>query len=165
MASILLALLLNPASLWTIAALCGLTALAWFTVGPAQVIKIASDIRTWFALALVLAIMAFAHAEKRSQALEDRLDAAIAQATADRDAQASLERRAEQRESRRRQDDRITERIDQAPAGQKHDAALDGIAAERPDYHGPQNDQDLAGDPAGPAADGMRKHPDGAVLP
>lgn len=176
MFSILLALVLNPASLWTIAALCGAAALAWFTLGPAVVIKIASDLRTWFILALVLAVMAFAHAEKRNQALEDKLDTALAQATADTDAQKSQERRARQRETRRQQDDRITARIEQAPAGQKHDAALDGIAAERPDYHGAQDEaldrralaQAQTRRPAAdvqPADDGMRKHPDGVVVP
>lgn len=177
MFSILLALLLNPASLWTVAAVCGAAALAWFTVGPALVIKVASDIRTWFILALVLALMAFAHAEKRNQALEEKLDTAIAQAKADTDAQKSQERRARQRETRRQQTDRIAERIEQAPPGQKHDAALDGIAAERPDYHGAQDEaldrrakaqaRPTGGVPAGdqPVADGLRKQPDGVVVP
>lgn len=177
MFSILLALILNPASLWTIVAVCGAVVLAWFTIGPAFVIKIASDIRTWFVLALVLAIMAFAHGEKRNRDLEAKLDTAIAQSTADKDAQTSLERRARQRETRRNQNDRIAERIEQAPVGRKHDAALDGIAAERPDYHGAQDealDQRAqaqaaqAGSPPvvqQPAADGVRKQPDGVVVP
>ena len=176
MFSILLALLFNPASLWTIAAICGAVALAWFTIGPAFVIKIASDIRTWFVLGLVLAVMAFAHGEKRNQALEAKLDTAIAQATADDDAQKSQERRSRQRETRRVENDRITDRIEQAPEGHKHDAALDGIAAERPDYHGAQDEaldqraqaQPQAGGPVAvvqPAADGLRKQPDGVVVP
>lgn len=166
MGSILLALLLNPAALWAIAAVCGATALAWFTLGPAFVIQIASDIRTWFFLGLVLAVLAFAHSEKRADALEAQIAGAARQAQADADAQASQARRATQREVRRVEADRISEWIDQAPAGEKHDAALDAIAAERPDYHGTTDEEeDLAGADAGPAADGLRKQPDGIVAP
>ncbi|USN14218.1 putative inner membrane spanin component [Brevundimonas phage vB_BpoS-Papperlapapp] len=177
MFSILLALLLNPATLWTIAAVCAAVVALWFTVGPAFVIKIASDIRTWFILGLVLAVLAFAHSEKRADALEAQIAGAARQAQADQDAQKSQARRAAQRDVRRSQNDRITERIEQAPQGRKHDAALDGIAAERPDYHGAQDEaldrraeaqaRPTGGAPAGdqPAADGLRKQPDGVVVP
>lgn len=177
MFSILLSLLLNPNSLWTIAALCGMAALLWFAVGPSVVIKIATDIRTWFVLALVLAVMAFAHSEQRAKALEAKIEAAVAQQKADVDAQKSQERRAAQREVRRNQSNRITERIEQAPVGEKHDAALDGIAAEDPDLHGAQDEaldqraqaqSRQAGGAAvepQPVADGLRKQPDGVVVP
>lgn len=177
MFSILLALLFNPASLITVAAIVALGALLWITAGPAFVLKIATDIRTWFILGLILAVMAFAHSEKRANALEEQIAGAARQQQADEDAQESQARRSRQRETRRIENDRITERIEQAPQGQKHDAALDGIAAERPDYHGAQDEaldqraQAQASDPGGrpavqqPAADGVRKQPDGVVVP
>ena len=177
MFSILLALLFNPASLWTIAAIAGLVALLWVTAGQQFVLKIATDIRTWFVLGLILAVMAFAHSEKRANALEDKIEAAARQEQADEDAQQSQARRSRQRETRRIENDRINERIEQAPQGRKHDAALDGIAAERPDYHGAQDEaldqraeaqaRQAGGAPAGvqPAADGLRKQPDGVVVP
>lgn len=166
MLSILLALLFNPASLWTLAALAGVVALLWATAGPQFVLKVAADIRTWFILGLILAVMAFAHSEKRANDLEAKIETAARQQQADEDAQESQARRSRQRETRRVENDRITERIEQAPQGQKHDAALDGIAAERPDYHGAQVEEDLPG-PADqqPAADGVRKQPDGVVVP
>ncbi|UTC28360.1 putative inner membrane spanin protein [Brevundimonas phage vB_BpoS-Gurke] len=154
MGSILLALLFNPGTLWTIAGLCGLFALIYFTLGPDRAFKLAGDIRLWFIAGLVMAVMAFAHTEDRAKALERKLDAAAQQQTADKQAQASQERRAAQRETRRTQQERIRERIDAAPEGEKLDAALDAIAAENPDHGDEDAVLDRRSQKAQPAPDG-----------
>lgn len=176
MGSILLALLFNPNTLWTIAGLCALFALVYFTLGPTRALKLAGDIRLWFVAGLVMAVLAFAHAEERAKTLERKLDVAAQQQEADKQARDSQNRRAEQRETRRTQQERIRERIDAAPEGEKLDAALDAIAAENPD----QGDQDVVLDrrtqkaepaPVGGAAadergaDRLRKPADVVVVP
>lgn len=165
MGSILLGLLFNPGALIAFAGLALVSAGIYFTLGRARLLKIATDIRTWFALALVLAVLAFAHAEKRNNALEAQIAAAVAQGQADRDAGGVTETRQRQQEDRREQTQRIDDAIQAAPAGEAQDAALDAIAAERPDYHGLQDEEDPARVDPGADADGMRKQPDGVVVP
>lgn len=187
MFSILLGLIFNLNSLIAIAAMVGVALLIYTVFGPARLLKIAADVRTWLLIVVVLAVVAFAHSEKRADDLEAKLDTAIEQATADEDAQASLERRAAQRERRRVQDDRIGEAIDRAPPGQRLDAALDAIAAEQaakpataqtPPAPIPGDPEDevldqhaaaqAAADPGPvdvPAAGRVRKQPDVVVVP
>lgn len=186
MLSILLGLIFNFNSLIALAVMAGVAALIYTAFGPARLFKIAADVRTWLLVFGVLAAMAFAHEQKRNDELEAKLDTAIEQQRADADAQESLERRAEQRETRRRQDDRIRDAIDRAPTGQRHDAALDAIAAEQalretpppPISNGAQDallDEraalqapTAAGDPGGDrdaSSDGVRKQPDVVVVP
>jgi hypothetical protein len=186
MFSILLGLIFNLNSLIAIAVMAGIAALIYVTLGPVRLMKIAADVRTWLVIFAVLAVMAFAHSEKRNDELEAKIDAAAQQQTADEDAQDSLERRATQRETRRRQDDRIRDAIGQAPPGQRHDAALDQIAAEQAARTEPLStpasptsgaqdevlDQRAAAQAAPdpgpvdvPAADRVRKQPDVVVVP
>ena len=165
MGSILLGLLFNPGALIAYAGLALVAVGIYSALGPACLLKIATDIRTWFALALVLAVLAFAHAEKRNNALEAQIATAVAQGQADRDAGAVTETRRRQQEGRRQQTQRIDDAIQAAPPGEAQDAALDAIAAERPDYHGLQDEEDPARADPGAAADGVRKQPDGVVVP
>ena len=165
MGSILLGLLLNPNGLLAYAGLALLAVVIYFTLGPARLLKIALDIRTWFALALALAVLAFAHSERLANDLEAQIAAAAAQGQADRDA--VIETRRRQQEDRHQQAQRIDDAIQAAPPGEAQDAALDAIAAERPHYHGLQDEEDPARARADPGADadGLRKHPDGVVVP
>ena len=165
MGSILLGLLFNPNALLAYLGLAVVGVGIYFTLGPARLIKIAADIRVWFALALILAVLAFAHAEKRNNQLEAQIAQAAAQAQADGDAGAVTDTRQRQQEGRREQTNRIDAAIQAAPAGEAQDAALDAIAAERPDHHGTQHEDPTLADPLPVAADGLRKQPDGVVVP
>lgn len=165
MGGILLGLLLNPGALIAYAGLALAAVGIYFTLGPGRLLKIALDLRTWFALALILAVLAFAHAEKRNNDLEAQIAAAAAQGQADRDAGAVIDTRRQQQEGRRQQTQRIDDAIQAAPQGEAQDAALDAIAAERPAYHGLQDEEDPARADPGAAADGVRKQPDGVVVP
>lgn len=165
MGGILLGLLINPNALLAYLGLAVVAAGIYFTLGPARLLKIATDIRTWFVLALVLAVLAFAHSERRNDDLEAQIAAAAAQAQADRDAGAVTDTRQRQQEGRREQTNRIDAAIQAAPAGGAEDAALDAIAAERPDHHGLQDEEDPARADPDVAADGLRKQPDGVVVP
>ncbi|WP_312084707.1 hypothetical protein [Brevundimonas sp.] len=164
MGSILLGLLFNPGALIAYAGLALVAVGIYFALGPARLLKIATDIRTWFALALILAVLAFAHSEKRADALEAQIAVAAAQGKADRDAGAVTETRRQQQEGRRQQTQRIDDAIQAAPPGEAQDAALDAIAAERPDYHGLQDEEGPARADPGATADGMRRQPDGVVV-
>ncbi|MFN3836836.1 MAG: hypothetical protein ACK4MI_03895 [Brevundimonas sp.] len=165
MGGILLGLLFNPGALLAYAAL-GLVAVGiYFALGPARLLKIAMDLRTWFAIGAVLAVLAFAHQEKRNNDLEAQIAAAAAQGQADRDAGAVTETRLRQQDDRRQQTQRIDDAIQAAPPGEAQDAALDAIAAERPAYHGLQDEEDPARADPGAAPDGVRKQPDGVVVP
>lgn len=165
MGGILLGLLFNPGALIAYAGLALAAVGIYFTLGPARLLKVALDIRTWFALVLVLAVLAFAHSEKRADALEAQIAAAAAQGQADRDAGAVIDTRRRQQDDRRQQTQRIDDAIQAAPPGGAQDAALDAIAAERPAYHGLQDEEDPARADPGAAADGVRKQPDGVVVP
>lgn len=96
MTSILLGLLFNPGALMAYAGFAVLAVGIYLTLGPARLLKIVGDLRTWFALALILALLAFAHAEKRADDLEAQVAAAAAQGQADRDAGAVIDTRRRQ---------------------------------------------------------------------
>lgn len=140
MTSILFALLFNPNSFMVYAVLIALALGIYFTMGLPKLIKIATDIRVWFAIGGILAVLAFAHMEKRNQDLETQIKAAAAQAQSTEDGAAVIETRQRQQAGRRAQTQRIDDAIRTAPTGGAQDAALDAIAAERPDYHGALDD-------------------------
>lgn len=166
MGSILFGLLFNPHSLLAYLGLALVAAGIYSTLGLPRLIKIATDIRVWFAIGAVLAVLAFAHAERLNDDLEAQIAQAAAQAQAVDDAHQVTDTRQRQQEGRRAQTQRIDDAIQAAPAGEAEDAALDAIAAERPDYHGPQDeDPDHAGDLPVDPDDGMRKPVDGVVVP
>lgn len=186
MGSILWTLLFNPNALFGYLVLAALAVGIYFTMGLPKLIKIATDIRVWFAIGAVLAVMAFAHMEKRNNELEAEIKFAKAEATSVEDAATVTDTRQRQQAGRRAQTQRIDTAIRTAPAGGAQDAALDAIAAERPDYHGAHDDaldqrqaaQPAAQPPAGEppllrrsgtmpvvAGDGVRKQPDGVVVP
>lgn len=167
MGSILLALLFNPNSLLAYLGLAVVAAVIYFTLGLPRLLKIVTDIRVWFAVASVLLVLAFAHSEKRADALEAKVEAAAAQAQAQDDGITVTEIRIQQQEGRRAQTRRIDDAIAAAPGGEAHDAALDAIAAERPTHHGTTDEPtaDLPDPVPGPADDGLRKPVDGVVEP
>jgi membrane protein implicated in regulation of membrane protease activity len=154
MLSLLFHLLFNPGALMGVLGIAAIAAGIYFTMGPLTLIKIATDIRTWFAIALVLAFLAFAHAEKRAETLEKKVDAAAQQHTSDVDATKTTQLRVEQKAKRQVQSTRLQEAITHAPPEQAEDALLDAIAQDHPDDH-----------PSSRPADRLRKHPDGVVVP
>lgn len=165
MFSILLHMLFSPWALGGVAALIGLAVLCYFTLGPVVLWKIVSDIRTWFAVAAVLAVLAFAHGEKQNAGLKADIAQATQQITSDKGADKTNNVRIAQKTQRAAQATRLQEAITHADPGTEEDALLDAIAAERPDYHGTEAPYDGV-DRAGLAAfDGLRKRPDVAVEP
>lgn len=165
MFSILFHMLISPWALGGAATFIGLGVLCYFMLGPVVLWKIVSDIRTWFVVAAVLAVLAFAHGEKQNAALKADLAQATQQITADKGADKTTNLRVAQKTKRAVQSTRLQEAITHADPGTEEDALLDAIAAERPDYHGAQVPHDGV-DRAGLAVfDGLRKHPDVAVEP
>jgi hypothetical protein len=185
MLMLLLHMLLTPYALVGVLLLAGVGAVIYFTLGPVTLMKVACDIRTWFAIGAVLAVLAFANVEKQNADLKAQVAAYAAQTaanqkTADTDAKTTTDTRATQKAGRQAQSTRLQQRIDHAPPGQAQDAVLDGIAAERPDLAAaapapaaPAHPtaqppaaaaKPLPGAPA-PAAGGLSKRPDGAIEP
>lgn len=132
-ASILFHLLFNPFSGIGVGLLAVAAVAIWFIpgLGPAKLLKIAVDIRTWFVIALVLALLAFVHAEQRTDKLEKQIASATQQKVADTGAQQTVQLRTTQQTKRQAQATRLQASIQRAPPGQAQDAVLDAIAAEQ----------------------------------
>lgn len=128
MFDILLRLIFNLPVLLTIAGILVLALVTGYAIGFPRVLKFFADIRVWFAIGAVLAFMAFAHAERRAEALEAKIESMRLQDDADTDAADSMDRRQEQRERRSREADYIRDQTAEAPSGEKLDATLDAIA-------------------------------------
>ncbi|AXQ68682.1 membrane protein [Caulobacter phage CcrPW] len=166
MFSILLHMLISPATLWGVGGLALIAVALYFLAGPVFLWKLASDIRTWFAIAAVLAVLAFAHNEKQNSDLKAQIAQAGEQKTADKDAQKTTELRVKQKTARASQTQRYQAAITNATPGTEVDTLLDAIAADQapvvrtaPPVQGP-----VPG-PAPGGGDGLRKHPDVTVVP
>lgn len=185
MLMLLLHMLFTPYALGGVVLLAGIGAVIYFTLGPVTLMKVACDIRTWFAIGAVLAVLAFANVEKQNADLKAQVadyaaQTAANQKTADADAKTTTDTRAAQKTVRAAQSTRLQQRIDHAQPGHAEDDVLDAIAAERPDgaaaqpaptapAHPPAQPpapaaKPLPGGPA-PAAGGVSKRPDGAIEP
>lgn len=181
MISLLLHMLLTPYALYGVLALAVIAAGIYFTAGPAALLKIATDIRTWFAIAAVLAVLAFAHQEQANADLKQQIATAAQQTTATTDGAKTTQLRVDQQTKRASQSQRIHQVIAQAPPEQAEDAVLDQIARERgqrlanaPSQIETKHDPDPASPPvaqrapdraAAGASGRLRKQPDVVVVP
>lgn len=168
MLTLLLHMLISPATLWGVGGLVLIAVGLYFLAGPVVLWKIASDIRTWFAIAAVLAFLAFAHNEKQNNDLKAQIAQAAQQSTADKDAQKTTELRVKQKTARATQTQRYQAAITNATPGTEVDTLLDAIAADQarsPVARAAPSDKDPVPGPAVGSGDGMRKHPDVTVVP
>lgn len=135
MTSILFHLFFNPWALGAVAVIALIAVAIWFIpgLGPAKLLKIALDLRTWAVLAGILAVLGFAHQEKRYNEMKDQIAGMAQQHTADVDAVKTTEFRAEQKEKRTGEGRRIQSAIDRAKPGSAYDDVMDAIANVRGD--------------------------------
>jgi len=178
MLSILFHLLFNMNVLYGVIAIAAVGAGIYFTLGPVIFLKTIMDIRTWFVLAAILAVLGFAHGQKQNAELKKEIAAAAQQSTADKGALETTNLRVIQRGQRQQQSTRLQQVIIQAPPGTEEDALLDAIAAERPTYHNilqstPRQSDAKQAQPSPSATDRapvlsggvLRKRPDVVVVP
>jgi hypothetical protein len=128
---LLLHMLMNPWTLGVVAALAVIAVGLYFTIGPVKLLALVMDIRVWFAIAGVLAVLAFAHQEQQNADIKTKLENAQQQSTATTDGAAATTLRTTQQAARTAQTGRIQKAIAAAKPGDEEDAALDAIAAER----------------------------------
>lgn len=168
MISLLLHMILTPYALYGVLALALIAIGLYFTVGPVALLKIAMDIRTWFAIAAILAVLAFAHQEQANRDLKQQIDQQAQQSTATTDGAKTTQIRVEQKTKRATQASRIQSAIVQAKPGDAQDAVMDAIAAEQANPNPKVKNASSQGavDRAPvPTADGLRKRPDVVVVP
>jgi membrane protein implicated in regulation of membrane protease activity len=150
---IILHLLLNPGFLIGLVVIALIAAGIYFTMGPLTLLKVATDIRTWFILAFFLLVLAYAHTEQRADALEQDVKQSKTVQTATTDGAKTTELRVQQKTKRQTQSNHLQESISHAQPGQAQDDLLDAIAQDRPDLQ------------PGAAPVGVRKPVDGTVAP
>lgn len=168
MISLLLHMLLNPMTLVGVLAIAVLAAGVYFTAGPVKLLQIAVDIRTWFAIAAVLAVLAFAHQEQVTADLSAKLTQQTQQTTATTDGAKTTQLRVDQKTHRAVQGNRIQQAITTAKPGGAEDAVMDAIAVEQTNFNPEVKNvpsQGVVDRAAVPAGDGLRKRPDGVVVP
>jgi hypothetical protein len=130
MLGVLLSILVNPYALLGLVAAAAIGAIIWFTAGPVKFVAIVTDIRTWFVLGAILAVLAYANVVKQNRDLKASFEAATVknQATSDKDAQAVTQTRAVAHTKRATQSSQLQEKIDHAQPGQAEDDVMDAIA-------------------------------------
>lgn len=152
----LLHLLLHPYVLVGLIVLGAIAVGAYYFLGPVRFAQIACDVRTWFAVFMVVAVLGYANVEKQNADLKAGYERATAAAeqTATVDTAKTVKLRTVQVAARKVQTHHHQEIISHAPPGQALDSLLDAFAADRPDLG-----------PAPQPHDRLHKQPDGVVEP
>lgn len=138
---------------WAAALVVAAILAALYFLNPAMFLKVITNAKLWFGLALVALFLAYANDQKDIKDLNQQVSTLQQQHTSDKDATTVTQKRVVQKTQRATQTATIQDKIDHAQPGQAEDAALDAIASQR----------DGAGSDT-PSV-GLPKQPDGHVEP
>ncbi len=153
--SFLFGFLANP-WFWGAFVVLALAAGAMIYFGQVKLLlKIVTSPHLWLVLVAVLLLLSVDHVEKENAALKQQVTTMQNQQTATKDAADTDKNRATQQTKRHTQQTKNQTIIEHAQPGQAQDDLLDQFAQDRPDLNGGSSSSSV----------GLRKHPDGVVVP